>query len=185
MDQQITVNIDTPISSVGVVESDSGVATAQEPVKEANPEALKQEKENIARLCSALEEAAGKLTDFQQQLFNSHREPIAKLAVEIARKILLKEVQEGNYEIEKIILEALKISPTQQDVVVRLNPGDLEQYEKSTKDQSGGLLTHVKLAADPGIEAAQCVVDTDKGMVEYLIEEHLANVSEALIATEQ
>ena len=38
-----------------------------------------------------------------------------------------------------------------------------------------------KLVGDAGIGPGQCVVETDKGMVEYFIEEHLKQVSEALM----
>jgi len=45
-------------------------------------------------------------------------------------------------------------------------------------------LANVKLVADANIRPGECVVETNKGMIEYFIEEHLKKVSEALKITE-
>src|SRR4030067_522779 len=73
------------------------------------------------------------------------------LSVEIARKILMQKVENGDYEIESIIKEALKNAPGSQDVIVHLNPEDLEKCQKAQQDGPGGVLAGIKLIPDPNI----------------------------------
>jgi len=184
MSQHLTVNITSSINSVGMVDDASGVATLEN--QSANNAALQEaQNENVNRLCQVLSHAAENLQSFQEELFGSHREQIIRLSLEIAKKILIKDTHERNYDIEKILGEALKTSPSQQDVIIRLNPADLQEYQRITSDSEGGAIANVKLIADPGIGLAECVVETNKGMVEYLIEEHLNQISKALKIDQQ
>jgi len=179
MAEPVTVEIAAPIGSVDTVKDSDGAApSGGEGV--VSREAAEAQREKLMQAGKSLEEAAVKLQQFQEEIFSSHREQIARLSVEIAGKILQKEIAGGNYDIEKIIQEALKVAPAQQDVVVRLNADDLEHYEKGIDGKSGDGLANVKLVPDANIGPGQCVVETDKGMIEYFIEEHLKKVSEAL-----
>jgi flagellar biosynthesis/type III secretory pathway protein FliH len=183
MSQPVTIKIATSVASVNPVDNMNSVAAGANEM-ETSLETLKKEKENLIQAGKVLEDAAVKLQQFQEELFSSHREQIARLSVEIADKILLKETADGNYEIGKIVQEALKVAPAQQDIVVRLNPNDLQQLQKIIEDKGGDALGSVKLVPDVNIGPAQCVVQTDKGMIEYFIEEHLKQISEALKITE-
>lgn len=183
MSGPVALDVATPIMSVGVVsETDtmdsSKVAEAQE------AKLAEQQKKQTDRLCRVLDSAALKLQEFQEEIFSSHREQIVELSVRIAEKILFKEIDEGSYDIAKIVQEALKIAPDQRDVVVRLNPRDVEQYERLVEDKAVEGLSHVKVTADAGVGCAQCVIETDKGLVEYFIEEHLNQVARALKGTD-
>ena len=183
MAEPVTVDIATPIASVDAVDDIGGSAVSggEEAV---TPEGVQSEREGLIRAGKSLEAAAARLQQFQEEIFSSHKEQIARLSVEIAGKILQKELGDGKYDIVKIIQEALKVAPAQQGVVVRLNSGDLERYEKGIDEKSGDGLGNAKLVADASIGPGECVVETDKGMIEYFIEEHLKKVSEALKITE-
>jgi flagellar biosynthesis/type III secretory pathway protein FliH len=89
-------------------------------------------------------------------------------------------VEEGEYEIESIIKEAISNSPTRQDIVVRLNPDDLSQYEQLREKESSADLAGVKFVPDANIGRAECVLETPKGIIESLIEQHLEQVGKAL-----
>ena len=176
MDDSAQISIDIPISSVIMVDEPQETTSADLP-QEKEGRSMRNEQE-LEGICRALKEAVCQLNTSCEQTFSSNREQIVRLSVQIAEKILLKEISSGNYEIEKIVAEALKTAPTQQDVVVRINPQDLQRYHQSGND----LLANVKLVADPGIGCAECVVETNKGMIEYFINEHLRQVTEALEA---
>lgn len=179
MSEKLSVNMNTAIASVNMVGEAVGseAAVAELPV---DAEVTKAASERVEGICAALDKAAQELAKFHEEVFSSHREQIARLSVQIAEKILLKEIESGKYDISKIIQEALKAAPSGQNVVVRVNPGDLSEYQKIADKADGDILSSVKLAADPRVGPAECVVETDKGMVEYFIEEHLRQVGEAL-----
>ena len=102
------------------------------------------------------------------------------LSVGIAEKILQNQIAQGQYDIEKIVQESLKTAPSQQDVSIRLNPDDLQQFQQILKDEGSGIPFNAKLLPDANIGPAQCIIETDKGMIEHLIDKHLAQISEAL-----
>ena len=179
MVQTLTINVDTTIASANVVEN-TEISPLESEETQAGLEATDKERENLALSALALEEASNKLKQFREEIFSSHREQIARLSVEIARRILQKEISEGQYEIEKIIQELLKTVPSQQNITIRLNPVDLQQYEQIAKDKNVNIPSDIKLVADPTIGPAQCIVETDKEMVENLIDEHLIQIAEAL-----
>ena len=135
---------------------------------------------SFLQINGALQDAVGKLNAFYEGAFVEHKEQISRLAVEIARKILVGKVEEGDYEIESIIKEAINNSPAQRDIVVRLNPEDLSQYEQLLEDGSIEGLSGVRFVADANIGRAECVLETPKGIIESLLEQHLEQVGKAL-----
>jgi flagellar assembly protein FliH len=186
MSDMLTLKLAMPIDSIKVIESQ---AMAVEPGTSATDfqgdiegeaqDELEIQKQRYEQAMQVIEGAAEKLYRVYEKMIVEHRQAIAKLAVEIARKILAQKVKEGDYQIESIIQEALNNAPTRQDIVVRLNPQDLARCQQM-QQQGEGAYADVKFVADPGIGPAQCVVETPKGKVESLIDEHLEQVGRAL-----
>jgi flagellar biosynthesis/type III secretory pathway protein FliH len=175
-----TFNLSKPIGSINIVENGSAV---MEPVSEGNIEIAMQTNPETQKLqydkaMEALERAAKKLQYVYERMVVEHRQAIAKLSIEIARKILSQKVKDGDYQIESIVQEALNNAPAHQNIVVRLNPQDLAKCQQM--QQSDNMLASVKLVSDPGIGPAECVVETPKGKVESLIDGHLEQVTRAL-----
>ncbi len=180
MSGTIAVNLVKPIASAAILD---GCGQAGSPANagqagldlESGPQKVK-----FSQLCQALESLVAKLNHFCEQVFAEHREEIAKLSVEIARKILVQKVIEGDYEIESIVNESLKNAPTHHDVVVHLNPEDLTQCRKLQQDNASGTLAGLKFIADPNIGRAECMLETPKGIIESLIDDHLEQIAKAL-----
>jgi flagellar biosynthesis/type III secretory pathway protein FliH len=92
----------------------------------------------------------------------------------------MRKVEDGDYKIEEIIKEILKNAPAHQDLIIRLNPKDLEDCQKI--QQQGGVdeLSGVRLVADAGIGRAECVLESPKGIIKSLIDENLEQIAKAL-----
>jgi len=191
MSQELIVHLESPITLIEVL-NNSDVDAELPGHGRANPaertehakliQDLDAQKAEISQVCQALKNIAGKLNELCEEMFTRHREEIARLSVEIARKILMQEVDKGNYQIEAIVKEALENAPTRQDVVVHLNPKDLVQLQRLQQENNDniGILDGIKFVADPNIGPAQCLVDSPKGIIESLIDEHLKRIGEAL-----
>jgi len=178
-----TINLAGPIESLKVIQTPTFVIDMPEEASGDYEQdalaGLERQKQQYAEVIKTLETAAAKMHTVYEKMIVEHRQAIAKLAVEIARKILAQKVKDGDYQIETIIQEALNNSPTRQDVVIRLNPQDLNRCQQM-QQQGEAAVAGVKFIADPGIGPAQCVIETPKGKVESLIEEHLVQVDRAL-----
>ena len=69
----------------------------------------------LAQTCQVLDSVTAKLKAFHEQSLASHSEDIARLSIEIARKILAQKVQEHDYEIVAIVQEALNTASQYSD----------------------------------------------------------------------
>lgn len=188
MSGSVTVNLSKPIVSAIILDNysegmgaglsarDSGSSGEQILMQD-----LEAQKALFSQSCRTLKSVVARLNEFCDKLFSEHKEEIAKLSVEIARKVLMQKVQEGDYEIESIVKEALKSAPERHDVVVHLNAEDFAQCEKAQQNEkTGNSLAGVKFVSDDNIGRAECMVETPRGVIESLIEEHLERIGKAL-----
>ena len=167
--------LDNCARPVGDGRTDTQAGAEQIPTNESEAQ-----KAMFLQACQTLNGVIDKLNQFYEKAFAEHREEIAGLSVEIARKILMRKVEEGDYEIESIVKEALTNAPSRQDVVVHLHPEDLAQCQKAQHDEPGGVLDGIKFISDPNIGRAECLVESPKGIIKSLINENLERIGKAL-----
>jgi flagellar biosynthesis/type III secretory pathway protein FliH len=176
----VLLKVTTPIQSIQLLDERTLEETAR---SKAAAAAYEQSQQQLAQACAALSSAAAKLDEARTTLFSSHREQIVRLSLEIAAKILAKETADGNYAIEKIVLNALQSLPPSKQITIRLNPDDVKTFEKAVSEEAMNLPPNTEIAADWAINPAECVIDSELGMVESLIDEHLKQIGEALLVT--
>ena len=92
----------------------------------------------------------------------------------------MQKVENGDYEIESIIKEAIKNTPGGQEVVVHLNPEDIEKCRKAQQIEPGGILTGIKLIPDPNVGRAECLLESPKGIIKSMINDSLERICKAL-----
>jgi flagellar assembly protein FliH len=178
MSSVATIQLEKPICSAALLGAAAEQSNAA-PGGTGRAAAPVQQKENTATVCQALQEAVNKLNEQHENIFREHKEQIAKLSVEIARKILGQKVQEGDYAIEAIVQESLKNVPKREDVVVHLNPEDLSEYQKAQEGTGEGLAC-IKLVANASVGRAECLLETPKGVIESFINDQIERIGEAL-----
>lgn len=185
--QPLQINLDGPIEKTEVISTQAvpdgfGEANAElgrENIDQSNLE-TQQQKTELTHLCSALKNIVDTLSEFQESAFTTHKEDIAKLAVEIAARVLAQKIREKDYEIESIIRQALEGLAVKNDVVVRLNPDDHARIEQLLKSSEFSDFKGLAFVPDGKIRPAECVLETQRGTVEAVIEEKLQHITEAL-----
>ncbi|MHC4187209.1 MAG: FliH/SctL family protein, partial [Planctomycetota bacterium] len=184
----VIIELERPLESVEYAGDLNGAALKPESIDNSNdstkPAGTVPQSHDPVEVLQALDAAASQLKHLQENIIKEHKEQIAKLAVEIARKVLMQEIKEGDYKIEAIIQEALNNVPTLQNVVVHLNPEDFAQCQISEAENQAEIFKDVKLVPDPNVGKAECLIETPKGVIESVIEEHLDNIVKALTNTE-
>ena len=140
--------------------------------------------QELAQSCKLVKGIADKLNNVYEETIGRNRSDIARLAVEIARKILMRETDSGHYTMQAIVEEALKCAPTRQNIVVRVNPQDLPSCQRLQQDDAGGPLAGLEFLADGSIARADCLIETPKGIVKSFVEERLQRIGEALMQVE-
>jgi len=201
MTKTLTIQLEAPISSASflsdftpvnpTLESSTSAVSSIPPERAevvledklqnvTDQEVSDTQKSEFSQAYQAISDAATKLNHFYETVFAEQKEEIAKLSMEIARKVLMQKVEDGDYKIESIVKEALNNAPTRQDIVVHLNPEDHAECQKALGDKPDGDLADVKFISDSKIGRAECLLESPKGIVESLINEHLDRISKAL-----
>lgn len=204
MPEMLTIQVARPFAGIRVLAAAGRPQTAPPaPVDQEDPSATRQlemaiqaerariakefeqQKAQFTRLCRTAGSIAGNLDKFYQETLAGNRSEIARLAVEIARKILVCKIAQGDYDIPAIVEEALKRAPTRQQIVIRLNPQDLPRCQQYQQENPEDPFAGLEFAADPGIGPGECLVETPRGIVKSFIEEHLERIGEALRKVEE
>lgn len=182
----VSVILDRPISSAQVCggEDDNeqvqqAAAAQAKAMFDAEMQKIEAEKNRIAQLISAIEAAAIEISDLRNRAVSDNKKQIVLLAIEIARKILASEIEEGKYDIAAMIEKALQASPSREGATVRLSPADCATMKDIMKSGNGNF-ENIRFEADSSILPAQCFVATSKGVVEYFIDDQLNRISETL-----
>jgi flagellar biosynthesis/type III secretory pathway protein FliH len=182
MSQTFTVHLERPIVSAEILDNypAHGGVDSEADAEQILRQDLDAQKAVFSQACQTLNGVTAKLNQFYDGVFVEHREEITRLSVEIARKILMQKIDNGDYEIESIVKEALKNALSRQDVVVHLNPDDLEQCQKAQQDEPNGTFVGIKFVSDANIGRAECLLESPKGIIESLIDQHLERIGKAL-----
>ncbi len=181
MAAQTSLKLTIPIGSVQLLDATAvqKAACAKAAVQEAE-----RARTQLTQLCAALHKAVCEIQDRQASLIASQKEQIVRLSLDIAAKILAKEIADGHYAIETIVLDALQSAPPAKRTTIRLNPNDLKTFEKAAAELGLSLPPHTELSPDWSVNPAECVIDSELGTVEYLIDEHLRQIGQALLGAE-
>ena len=203
MSAPLKINLSRPVTSVKILKDDevqsdrnsipdqtdmeAGSLEQTDSARSSSPKSgqisgnqIESQKSAFLQACRILNSVTEKLNQFCSQLFSEHKKEIAGLSVEIARKILVQKIENGDYKIESIVQEALNNVPSRQDIVVHLNPDDFANCQKAQQDEPGGVFDGIKLVSDPKIGRAECLLENPKGIIELLINEQLEKISKAL-----
>jgi len=182
MPETLTIQLDHPITAVCMADAPGPSARAQAGELEIrNAEGRSGE---LTQLCGLVGSIADKLSRLYEDAIANHRGEIARLAVEISRRILAQRVANGDYDVQAVIEEALTRAPTHQNVVVRVNPQDLPQCQRLQQDNADGPFAGLEFVADRSIARADCLVETPKGIIKSFVEQHLERIGEVLMKVE-
>jgi flagellar biosynthesis/type III secretory pathway protein FliH len=184
--ETLRIGLARGVASLCVVDTLGDENTPESPLQDAQNEKQAMDAKHqalsaeLAQLCQTAGSLVGKLENlYQETIAHSHAE-IARLAVEIARKIVMCEVAKGGYDIQAIVEEALKRVPTHQDLVVRVNPQDVPSCQRLQKDHPDSEFAKLQFTPDRSIARADCLIETPKGIVKAFAEDGLERIREAL-----
>lgn len=188
MPQPLRINLARPIAAVRIVDAAEGQRASGDSASSAEIETIlqkaKAQEATLEQLSQTLRDMTGKLDTFYQETIAKSRSDIAKLAVEIARKILMRKTEQGDYDIQAIVEETLKQAPTRQEIVIRLNPEDVALCQQALQENPDSPLAGLELVCDWGIARANCLIETPKGIVKTFVDECLERVAHALERTQ-
>lgn len=147
--------------------------------KEGYQEGLMQAKADLQDVKNAIASFAGA----KQEVFEYIAPDILEISVEIAQKIIKKELQQDPTIILDNIMEILKgLSKEETKITLRVNPAQVSLLKSEIPNVMGtvGLDAKVLIVPDESIMEGGCMVTTTNGVIDATIETQLAIISEAL-----
>lgn len=147
--------------------------------KEGYQEGLEQAKADILDVKNAIIAFLGA----KQAVFDYIAPDILEISVEIAQKIIKKELQQDPNAILDNILALLKtLSKEETKITLRVNPAQVSLLKSEVPSllNEAGLDAKVLVVPDETIMEGGCVVTTNNGVIDATIETQLAVISEAL-----
>ncbi len=147
--------------------------------KEGYQEGLMQAKADIEDVKNAITSFAGA----KQEVFEYIAPDILEISVEIAQKIIKKELQQDPTIILDNIMEILKgLSKEETKITLRVNPSQVSLLKSEIPNAMSniGLDAKVLIVPDDTVMEGGCMVTTNNGVIDATIETQLAIISEAL-----
>lgn len=147
--------------------------------KEGYQAGLEQAREDVL----ALKDAIGIFLNSNQEVYEQIAPEILSVSVEIAKKIIKKEVSESPEVLVNTVIEVLKgLSKEEAKIMLRVNPVQVDILRQSVPEilNLTGLDAKIIVLADESISEGGCLVTTTNGVVDATIETQLSVVSEAL-----
>ena len=191
MTNQCTVDIAGIIGSVEILNNLSDAGSANAPANmntvtnsapATNNAELQTQIGRYENLCQKLEATISQFDSSFNEMLAGQKEQIAKLSVEIARKVIMQKIDEKDYKIEAIIQSALENTPAKTDIIVSLNPMDLTDLQQRQSDETFKASEGVSFVADVNIGPAECIIESPKGIIKSLINSHIEEIQNALNA---
>ena len=158
---------------------EEAVSIKEAAAKEGYQDGLMQAKEDIQEVKNAITE----FLTAKQEVFDYIAPDILEISVDIAKKIIKKELQQDPNIILENISEILKgLSKEETKITLRVNPAQVSLLKQEIPEvlNSAGLDAKILIVPDETVMEGGCMVTTTNGVIDATIEAQLAVISEAL-----
>ncbi len=148
-------------------------------VKEGYEEGINQAKADIENLRNSL----NAFVSAKQEVFDYIAPDILEISVDIAKKIIKKEIQQDPTIILENIVDLLKsLSKEETRVTLRVNPEQAVLIKQKIPEvvEMAGSEAKINVISDENISYGGCMVTTTNGIIDATIETQMSIISEAL-----
>lgn len=147
--------------------------------KEGYNEGITAAKEDI----QFLKDAMAEFYNAKQFVYDSIAPDLLEISVDIAKKIIKKELSENS----EILLENIKeilagLSKEESKIVLKVNPSQVDMLKQEMPEavKMAGLEARVLIVPDENTMEGGCMVTTDNGVIDATIETQLSIITKAL-----
>jgi flagellar assembly protein FliH len=154
--------------------------------RQGEKEGLESAEKKVAALMRRYTDAILEIGRLKPRLYAQVERDVVKLALEVAKKVVHREVHVDREIVQTLIKVALSHVAAKSPVTIRLHPVDynfvLEQRTASIPSGEGE--RDISLLADQSIERGGCLIETECGDVDARIEEEFLEVERAFFGGE-
>jgi len=139
------------------------------------------------RAARALERSILELAQYQKRLAGECERQVARLSMEIARKIVHHEVRIDSKIIMAMIKVALEYVADAHKIRVRVHPSDLTIIQKSQQHGASIDLTGIPMewVSDPGMERGGFVIESDMGQIDGRLSQQFQEIEKSFFGDQR
>lgn len=148
-------------------------------MKEGYEAGLEQSKADLEEIKNSL----GQFIRAKEEVFEYIAPDILEISVDIAQKIIKKEIEQDPQVLFNTIVDVLKtLSKEESKVTLRVNPSEANEVKQAIPEllNLAGLDTKVIVLSDEEVNEGGCMVTTTNGIVDATIDSRIALVTQAL-----
>lgn len=141
---------------------DEGFRHGYEEGKAMAAEAMRQAEEAMRTVTAEREGLAARIEAERMRMMEDLREDVARLAMDVARQVLQRELSARPEEVADLVRRMLHQAQDQEEITVLVHPAEAAALEAQREDLLAGLRAtqRVEIVPDPGIEAGGAVLET-------------------------
>lgn len=151
--------------------------------KSAFDEGYKVGLEKASNDLNIFRDSLGKFMSAKQDVFEYIAPDILELSVDIAKKIIKKELETDPQVLINIIIDVLRsVSKSEPKITIRVRPQEV-QFIKDTLPNityQYGIDSNINIIADPSMQEGDCVFQTNNGIVDASIDTQVEIIKKAL-----
>jgi flagellar biosynthesis/type III secretory pathway protein FliH len=131
--------------------------------KSARQEEQRRQRNGLVEELEILLEEA---RDCKAKLIEESEEELVRFCLRLTEKVVQHEIEHGRYKISEVLKSALKSVRNNSEVLVRVNPRDLEPAREALQllQEKGGM-GDLEVVDDERVAPASCRIETSTGTV--------------------
>ncbi len=151
--------------------------------EEARKEGLIQGKEDgyregLAQFTAMMDEAKrlfAQMVNERRKMFEKIEPELARLSLEIAKKVIGQEIRTNHDAVISVVRQALSRMKSREQVVIKVNPKDLEHVENNRQVFAAMVegIKDLEITADPRVGEGGCLIQTNLGSTDARLETQL------------
>ena len=147
---------------------------------------LKEEKKNIAEkmtnIINLLKSAINQTRQFEDQINQAAEKETVKLAIAIAKKIIISEVMINEEIILNVVKNSLKLVMNQDRYLIKINPADLGIMQNAQPEFSEVIENYedIIFESDESIEQGGCLIETNYGNIDGRLDQQMQVISDLM-----
>ncbi len=161
---------------------EKGYAEGKEKAAAEEKILLQEGEKRIHQICLRLESIIQRLDNYRSDVVQELLPEIINLSVEIASKIVRKEIDLDRNVVSYIAQESLgRVEESNAAVIIKVNPIDYDvivEHLSILKDSTG--LKNISVEPVVSIEAGGCLIETEKGEIDARIGEQIGEMADAV-----
>lgn len=148
----------------------------------SSKEGFKKGLEEAQKTVFELKEAIEGFFEYKEQLYAKLSEDILDISIEVAEKIIKREVEVDETILYGIVEDALKnLAKEENKIILKVSPTDVEYTKEIVPEllSSGQFEAKIFVSGDPEVEEGSAVIETSNGIIDANISTQLELIKEA------